>query len=351
MLRSTCLKLAPAALALVALAYSGFACAGLAAQTTSSTLPVGLDATEGNAHFFAFGVARTIVGVGPLGAAGTLGQMAFRRDGAGTQGGARQLDMKLTLSTGSLRLLYADTTRIHGSDKVVVFDQKQVRFPDWSMGAGSPAPFDFVLKFSKPFAYASGSLIWQLDYDGATSRVQARVDRQIAGAATADGVSLGAGCPSFDHVLRLENSGTGLVDSAMRVRISGTGSVANAPTWIMLDFKASRLNLASLCSPLYALPTVFAETYTTDATGALPNIYIGFPYLAALEGATIVTQLASFDTSQKGLPLRLSEGRRATMPTNRQTGVANAAYMWINPVAGTSGTFFYGGSIVAEFKP
>lgn len=306
---------------------------------------------EGNAHFFVFGQARTIVGVGELPAAATIGQIAFRRDGQGTQGLARSVDIKVTLSTGDLRILPTDLQNLHGSDKATVVDRTQVRVPNWSTSAGAPAPFDFALKFSKPFAYKSGALIWQLDYGKATSFVQMRTDRQIAGSRFVNATRVGTGCAGSEHTMRLENSGSGMRSSAMRIRISGSKGLPNAPTWICLDFQASRVSVPGLCSRLYAVPTVFAPTFPLDATGSLPDVYLGFPYVKALEDQTIVTQLASLDTKQPGIPLRMSEGMQAKMPSNVQTSAVDAAYMWFNPVVTTRGSFFFGGSILAEFRP
>lgn len=333
--------------ALVAVASA----ASAATQATSDTMPVGMDKTEGNAVFYHWGAAngRSLTGIGDLSRPRSINQIAFRRNGTSNAGAARTLDVEVILSDGNLNYVVADADLIHGARKTVVLKATGVKFPDWSANAGSPAPFDFVLKFTKPFVYIRGDLVWQVRYTNPSQTGLAQMDREWTGPTGTTGVVAGAGCGSFTHTLRLENNGSGMAANGMRMRINATGAKPNAPTWLMLDFKASNITVPGLCSKLYALPTVFLPLPATNAAGGLPFVYVGFPYIVGLQGASFTTQLLSLDTSQTGLPFLASNGRTATMPINTSTTSRTATYMWTS-LPTLTGTCFFGGSVIAELK-
>lgn len=322
------------------------------AQTTSNTLPIGVDATEGNATFFHWGGSsgRALTGVGPLSRARVITQIGFRRDGS-PSGAARMLDVKVTMSIANMNFLIVDADKVHGANKSVVFDKKAVSFPDWTQSAGSPAPFDFVLKLTRPFPYARGDFAWTVEYTNATQTGSARVDREYTGARTGTGAIVsGTGCGSYTHAMRVENNGSVLANNGMRMRLSASGAPASAPTWLLLDFKVSNVPVPGLCSPLAALPTVFLPILPTDASGDIQTFYVGWPYIAGLENTQFCTQLLSFDASQQGLPFSLSAARQATMPTNATTTSKNACYFWSSLPTRTTNFCFYGGAVIAELK-
>lgn len=312
-------------------------------------MPIGMDAIEGNAVFYHWGsTGRSLTGIGPLSRPRAINQLAFRRD-ASPSGATRTLDATVTLSTGSLLYFVGDTATMHGPNQSVVLQQTGVNFPDWSTSAGSPAPFDFVLKFQKPFVYTLGDLIWSVYYTNPSDSGLATNDREWTGPVTGASTVVGAGCGGFSHTMQLENNGPGMVKSGMRIRVNASSAPASSPAWLLVDFTASNIPVPGLCASLYALPTIFLPLPVTTSTGTLPLVYVGFPYTAAAQGATIVTQLLSVDPTQTGLPLVVSNGRSATMPTSSTTSSKDAAYMWSsNPT--TTGSVFFGGCLVVELK-
>ncbi|MCA8970814.1 MAG: hypothetical protein KDC95_13555 [Planctomycetes bacterium] len=308
-----------------------------------------MDTVEGNQVFYHWGsTGRSLTGIGPLSRPRALNQLAFRRDGSSPSGNKRTLDADVTLSTGSLLHFIGDTATMHGPDKTLVLSQTALNFPDWTTSAGSPAPFDFVLKFQKPFVYVRGDLIWSVYYTNPSDSGLAVNDREWTGPQAGGSSVVGTGCGSFTHTMQLENNGPGMAHGGMRIRVNATGTQANTPTWLLVDFTASNLSVG-LCANLYASPTIMTYLTTTNATGGLPYCYVGFPYIAAAQSATIVTQILSLDPTQSPLPLALSDGRSATMPSNSSTASKEAAYMWSsNPT--TTGTVFFGGSLCVELK-
>lgn len=327
---------------------SVFALATVAHAQTSNTMPVGLDTTEGNAVFFHWGASRYLSGIGPLAGPRVINQLAFRRDGS-PSGVARTMDVDVTLSTGNLNFVVSDHNLIHGANKSIVLSQTGVNFPDWSTAAGSPAPFDFVLKFQRPFPYTAGALAWTVFYQNSTSTGSATTDREYTGPTNGSSSIVGTGCANFLHAMQLENNGPAMPNNGMRIRVSVSGAQPAVPAWLMIDFTASNIPIPGLCANLYAVPTIFQYLTMTSATGTTPLVYMGFPYIPGAQGATIVTQILALDPTNTAFPLAVSNGRQATMPTSTSTASKEATYIW-STAPTTTGTAFFGGSLVVELK-
>lgn len=323
-----------------------FSLTAFAHAQSSNTMPVGFDATEGNTSFSHWGGSRFLTGIGPLASPRTISQIAFRRNG-GASAAARTMDVDVTLSTGNLNFFIADADKLHGANKTVVFSQTAVNFPDWTNVVGTPAPFDFVLKFQRPFPYTTGDLIWTVFYANSSVSTSATTDREYTGPTNGSSSIIGTGCGTFLHTLQLENNGPAMPNNGMRIRVSASGAQPAVPAWVMIDFMASNVPIPGLCANLYAIPTIFQYLTSTSATGTLPNVYMGFPYIAGAQGATIVTQILALDPTNPTFPLAVSNGRQATMPTSTSTTAREAAYLW-STAPTTTGTTFFGGSLVVE---
>jgi hypothetical protein len=89
----------------------------------------------------------------------------------------------------------------------------------------------------------------------------------------------------------------------------------------------------------------------SDPAGAIPDTYLQFPFVQALESGSIVTQELALDAGQSGIPVSLSNGVLAGFQAGG-AGIHESAYLWTPlPSAVATGNFvFIGGSPVVQFK-
>jgi hypothetical protein len=325
--------------------------APLTAQTTTS--PRGFDAKEGNTVFFHWATAtgRRLQGIddGWRTRPRLVPGIAFRRDGAGGST-ARTLDIKVTMAECNMALVSSDLSRNQHSNVYANSTLMSFAWPDWSAAAvPPPAKFDATIKFPRPWVYTgAGALLWDVEYSNASSNSLSATDRDYTAPTTSAGTVLGTGCAGMAHDMRLENSGPGAPSFGMRIRFDGTS--ANRPAFLLLAAVDSNLTVPGLCTTLRALPILpLIPVGSTTPGGTLPAANVCFPYIAGLQGLPFVTQLLVLDPTQPGFPAKLSNGRRATMPSNASVAAHDAMYAWHTLGGSTTGTTF-GGSLVVDLK-
>lgn len=328
----------------------------LAAQT-SFTSPKGLDNKEGNTLFFHWAGARVMQVVDNTNLTPRpIFQLSFRQDNsASTKGSKGTMDLVLTMSQTPFQLIDENFAANFRSNTAVVFKGK-ANIPNWTKApTKAPAPFTFAIKFTKPWVYkGKTALVWHVDYKNATAGTHT-MDRDytIIHPASTTGTQLGKGCGNYTGYLRLLNTGNYDPVTGMHVEVGATLGPKKALTWLFIDGKDSNLTVPGLCTKLHALPTLVIPVGSTDATGTLTHKYLTFPYVSAIQNASLVTQLFSIDTSQKGLPFALTGGRKATMPASSGTYGHAASYAWASG-SGTANAIshlvFFGGAPVTQLK-
>jgi len=263
------------------------------------------------------------------------------------------MDLVLTMAQtpwGVVDEMYAEN---HKTNKVVAFSGK-INIPDWTKApASTPSPFNFTIKFTKPWVYKGGTaLVWHVDYKNSTAGTH-KMDRAFGSYAYKLGTALGTGCNGYTGYLRLWNTGNYHPTSGMHFEIGATGGPASALSWLLIDSKDSALSIKGLCTKLHALPTILLPVGSTDATGILSHKYLNFPWISAIQSGTFVTQIMSIDTKQSGLPFRLTDGTTAVMPVNAATNGYAACYSWASGSGATNSPshfIFFGGCPVTEIK-
>lgn len=334
------------------LVLAGVLAASLPAQ--SKTSPLGLDAKEGNTVFYHWGGTTgrqmRVYDNTQLKRPKVLRTLAFRRNGTATNaGGARKLDVKLVIAELDMTVISTDMDAPLPGGKTVL-DAKQINFPDWSGGTQNPpAAFDFVLKLSAPLVLQNRkAFAWDLVYKNATVAASAQMDRDYQRALTATGQLLGTGCSGMTHGMRLENNGPGAKSYGMRLRLEAASAPPNAPGWVFVDFKDQNLRLSVVCTAVHALPQIQIPL-KANASGAVPRTYVSFPHIPVAQGVTFVTQYFAIDAAIRPIPLRISNGRTATMPTNSTTAGHEACYGWRSN-GRTASFLFFGGCPITELK-
>jgi hypothetical protein len=326
----------------------------LAAQTTTS--PRGLDAKEGNAIFYHWATVtgRRLQGIddGWRTRPRLVPGIAFRRDGAGGST-ARTLTLRVTMAECNMALVSSDLSRNLHSNVYVNSTLTSFQWPNWSAAAvPPPAKFDAVIKFPRPWVYTgAGALLWDVEYSNASSATLSATDRDYTSpAGSPAGTVLGSGCAGLAHDMRLENSGPGAPKFGMRIRFDATSGPANRPAFLMLAATDSNLTVPGVCTTVRALPIIpLISLGNTTPTGSLPFANLGFPYIAGLQGMPFVTQMLILDPSQPGFPAKLSNGRRATMPSNASTTTHDAVYAY-HTLGSSVTAMAFGGSIVVDLK-
>jgi len=330
--------------------------AALSAQT-STTSPKGLEKFEGNTQFL-FWRPKSILQVvdDTNRKARNIQSLAFRQDfsnswvGAGKKGSAEVVVTMSQTPFAQIDLEYSANLRTNTS---VVFKGK-VLLPDWTGWPWrAPAPFDLVIKWSRPWAYDGRSaLVWQIEVGKSTSAAGHMMDGDNTGAKVPYGVGkkLGTGCGRYVEYLYLRNSGRYSPVTGMHLEFwSSTGGPPNSPTWLLIDGKDSNLSIPGLCARLHALPTLMLPVGKTTSLGALTMKHLNFPYQSTLQGATFVTQLLTLAPAQPGLPFGLTDGQQARMPSNAGTygHAAVSLHDWSPKSSTLSMAVFYGGAPVA----
>jgi hypothetical protein len=333
--------------------------ATLSAQT-STTSPKGLDKLEGNSHILFWGPKNILQVIDDTNRkARTIQSLAFRQDsvakwvGSGKKGSA---DVVVTMSQTAFHFIDLKYTANMRSNTSVVFKGKVV-LPDWTkLPWRYPAPFDLVIKWTKPWVYdGKSALVWQVEVGKSTSSGRHAMDADYTGAQVPYGLGkkLGTGCGGYVGYLLLRNSGNYSPVTGMHFELwSSTGGPPNSPTWLLIDGKDSNLSIPGLCARLHALPTIIAPMGNTDAKGALTTKYLNLPYLSSIQGASFVTQLLTLAPAQPGLPFGITNGQQAKMPANPGTyGHATVSlHGWTPKSTSLSMGIVYGGAPIALLK-
>ena len=328
----------------------------LLAQATSSTIPAGFDNKGGGQPFFhwASTAGRTMQVIDQSNnRPRAIRTLAFRRLAGRTSSAATgTLDIEIVMAECPWGLVdtHFDSNQQIGRSVVL---KGKVNLPDWRTATTSPK-FDMIFTFTKPFVYTRrAALLWTIRYSNSTSGTRV-MDRAFGAIQTrATGATLGAGCTGTADTMRLDNSGNYAAGVGMHFLVGATGAPANAPAWLLVDGKASNINVPGLCTRLRALPTLLVPIGKANARGILTKKYLNIPYIAGLQGATLVTQVMFFDPSQRGLPFRLTGGRTANMPSSGNVNGTASAYAWASGATATQAIgdwFFYTGAPVAEGK-
>ena len=328
------------------------------------TTPVGLNTTEGNAVFFHFqGTGRLFQSIDTTQAAtpAVYTRFSLRRDGASATSvnyAARTVDFALTLGPANTAIVSGDLTEnMAGSTQV--FPLTSVNMPDWTNPPGAPpAPFDFNITFA-PYTHGGGPLMWMMQYANSSTTAQTVFDREYNAYGSTAGVLIAGsvGCVAtgrtvaFAHTTAIRNGGPATGAFGMHLQVTPTNAPSSAPVLLSIDSVDSALTLPFLCRPLHAMPTVLLPLGTSSATGTLPVKHIVFGHNPSIIGASLVTQLVSFDIGQPApfLPLALSNGRTTTMGANPTLPCSAACYAFATSPA-TTGTMQFGGCGVAEFQ-
>ncbi|MBK8976551.1 MAG: hypothetical protein IPM29_11595 [Planctomycetes bacterium] len=332
------------------------------------TSPRGFEAAEGNSTFTHFSVAdRRFQQVDNTqqGQALLVRSLGVRRDGGpnggGIVAGARRADLEVTMGIANFGVLHAafDDNYVPGS-RQVTYVKKPTSLPSWTGNAGTPAPFDFVMLYDAPYAYAGRSALIidftheNLVYGGGSGNAGgSSVDREFASAAFGVGTPLALGCTAtgmtgtFVHTTRFENNGPGWRDHGMRMRYSASGAPVNSPVYLNLDFSNANLSIPGLCTTLNALPTISLLAGISSSAGSVQDTSLSFGYDAALAGATFVTQLLALDAGRPGIPVVLSNGRQSNMPADPTGSPQACAFGWCF-LPENSGTLFFGGGFVLQ---
>ena len=336
-----------------------------ASATAQITTPPGLLTTEGNAVFAHWTGSRRFqqVEASQIGSPMVINSISWRRNGNQTQtaAGARTFDMTVDLGLADFGFLSQRLDdNFLGGTRTTVFNQTGVNFPDWNANLGAPAPFDFTIALTTPYAYV-GTNALVIDFSfanivGATGSVS--TDRDFNGYTTPPaGTALGTGCiatgrtVAFGHTAYLSNLGTTPSPNyGMRLRVGGTNAPASAPVIVMID--AQNQGIPGLCTTLYALP-LLSIVRTALSTGAVPDIDIGFTHDASLQGAVFFSQLLALDAGQSPIPAVLSNGRQTTMAASPGfTNGHRCSYAWhtLPATATTVATVFVGGGLVMQLQ-
>ena len=314
------------------------ATAPLAAQVTS---PRGFDTIEGNNLFLHWAAPRRFqqLDQSNAGTPMVVSAIAWRRDGSVVQSApAHVFDLQVDMGHGDFGAIHQKLDEnFRPGSRTTVFNQVRVAFPDWSANLGAPAPFDFRIQLTSPFAYhGNDALVIDFSYANSTATSVIQTDREFNGTfAPSQGSRLGTGCVAsgmaspFTHVAYMANNDVVPVPAyGMRFGLAGSNAPAGAPVLLFLDYQDRGLS-GLLCSTLHCLPVV-SLTLSADATGLLPNLDLGFAHDASLAGASVYSQLLAIDLGQSPIPLVVSNGEQTSMPAVATPAVHRCAYGWYN---------------------
>ncbi|MEZ5987809.1 MAG: hypothetical protein R3F30_01520 [Planctomycetota bacterium] len=327
------------------------------AQTTSYTVPYGLDSIEGNQVFYHWAGGR-VMQVADMSnpKPRAINQLSFRRNNAAYSSATKgTLDVVVTMAQCDWSLLDTVFKGNWQTNVVEVLNAKSVNIPDWTTAPTTPpAAFDFTLKFAKTWVYrGQTALVWTVDYANSTAGTHT-MDRDYGAYVYNAGTSLGSGCGNWVDYMRFWNTGPSSPVTGFHMQVAGTSGPANMPVFMMLDGTDSNLSVPGLCAKLHALPTFIFYLGLNDASGNLSHRYVTLPWVGPIQGGTIYTQLLAPDASQTGIKLAVSGGQKVLIPTNSATANSHPTmYAWASGSGATTATsnyIFFGGAPVAELK-
>ncbi|MEM7205531.1 MAG: hypothetical protein AAF628_35065 [Planctomycetota bacterium] len=289
--------------------------AGVAAQST--VVPTGYTATEGESFIQQFPLGgRNYVQQIHGGAIGprTIAGLAWRRDGQSTTPFASPSQQNITVRVG-----VGDPSRVSSvpndnfiGGPTVVFDGI-VALPDWqSVPAAAPAPFDFVITFTQPWALPAGpGFTWDLasffdNLNGAD---------MVPEHAGTNGVTLGQGC---SVVLPMTARGWMLAlapTNELVTCFAAGGLRAVSPAVLLLGGSDPQLAVPGLCAALRT--DVIGAVPTSTDWGGNAKVQWQQAFNPALAGRALLGQFATLDPRISPLPFGLTNGVAQSVPTPR----------------------------------
>lgn len=341
-------------------------CVALGAATCDATAqfttPANWGSTEGNTTYQSFGADARVMVIdrSNAGTSMTMTNIAFRREGFGasTRATPRTFDMTIRLGHGDFGLIEGAMDRNYRTPATVVFTTKPASLPDWTgVTMQPPAKFDFVLPFDVPFRYDGvRALVWDYTIQNSTNTTDVAADMQFDTYSTAPGSSLGPGCTTagqtapYKQGIEFGNLGAGHDPFAMQLRLSATGAPRFVSVFMNFALTDANQTVPGACAKLHAAPLVSAAVGTTDHTGTMYERLFAFPYDMSLQGLTLYSQMLSFDSSQSGLPLSVSDGARSTVPPFFPSSRAEKACYILGKPTDPTGKIQFGGCPIARFQ-
>ncbi|MEZ5963366.1 MAG: hypothetical protein R3F56_05915 [Planctomycetota bacterium] len=328
--------------------------------TAQVTSPRGFDTIEGNASFVHWGGSRRFqqIDYTQAGAPMAISSIAWRRNGGSSStAGPRTFDFTVDMGHADFGLIshILDDNYLPGT-RTTVFNQTAVSFPDWNTALPGPAPFDFQISLPTAFTYNGfDSLVIDFSYANNSSTANFSTDREFTGQTTpTPGALLAGGCVASGNTAAFSHAGyTGNQDNSvttaygLRLRLGGANAPSTGGVFAMLD--PTNLNLSGLlCDTLYPAPNILIPMQTVGTT--VPDVNLQFPYVAALLGASLYSQLAAPDAGQSGIPVVVSNGRQLTIPST-PVPAHRCSYGWYSTPSTTGvATQFIGGGLVMQLQ-
>lgn len=321
------------------------------ATAQSFTSPAGLSSIEGNTRFYTY-TNRRYMGIDASNThvVATIRSFALRRDkGAPISGGASTADLTLTLGETNMATVYSEMDRnFLPGKRTLVFPKKNVNWPDWSLPATTPAPFDVRISLLTTYAYNGpngNALVWDLTLENATN-TDNWCDRAITTDYPGSSQVIGTGCFGFSLTTMMRSNGPGMPNFGMRLQAGVTSAPVSTPVALSIALTDANCSVPVLCTTLRALPLAVFPLGVSDASGTVYDCYFQTKYNVTANGLSLVTQAFAEDRGT----LRLSNARSSTMPTSAETTGYEACYLFssLTNVPNTS-PVITGGSIVVEF--
>ncbi|MEM7204379.1 MAG: hypothetical protein AAF628_29235 [Planctomycetota bacterium] len=290
---------------------------------------------------------------GPL----TISGQAFRRDAlAAMVPGATSgmIDVELWVGEGDLDQVDPEFARNYQGNRVNVMRRRQVQLPDWSArSATSPAPFDFVLKYDRPFRYSGrGDFVWELIVHASSGSSGHPADADLPPTSRLGGSApLGVGCVAFGQTQPLQASATFTTSDPANPTFGYQATVENgppgAPAAVLLGFQNPAFPLP-LCRPDLRLYTDGQVTIPGQLgpNGSLQLPAVQAPWSPVLADVPMFTQAATVDPTG----LTVSNGVVSTIAGLPQPG----PYAWVRATGSAqapTGSVLHGAAIVTEIQP
>ena len=311
------------------LGASLIACASLSAQQNYYISPPGTESLEGNSSSsiqLNYALSRvqqidnSLLSSSPI----LIRSIAYRRNAAVVATAVGTIEIEILMTHAD----FAKITNTYASNYKVapstVFTKKKIKI-DWTQTPPSPADFDAVFPFDKPFVYnGTDALLWDSKTTtGATGPGLTQDWFSGNSPATIYGpnpTELGTGCKTANGTMTLASSFRSTTATGFDFGWSLTGGPASQPTILIFGLGAATVPL--FCGNLeISNPVVFVPLGATSATGAIPLAYASSTWNPNLTEAEIYTQVLALDNTQKS-GFALSNGLHSRIP--RKPGGATA---------------------------
>ena len=296
-------------------------CASLSAQQNYYISPPGTESLEGNSSSsiqFDYALSRvqqidnSLLGSSPK----VFRSIAYRRNAnvVATAVGTIEIEILMTHADfNKITSTYANNYKVAPS---TVFAKKKIKI-DWTQSAPTPAPFDAVLPFDKPFVYNStDALLWDSKTTTGTTGPGLSQDWFSGNSpATIYGPNpseLGAGCKTANGTMTLGSSFRSTSATGFDFGWSISGGPSSQPSLLIFGLGAATVPL--FCGNLeISQPIVILPYGTTSATGAIPVNYASSTWNPNLADSNIYTQVLALDPTQKS-GFALSNGLHSRIP-------------------------------------